>query len=129
MHVRTGDLPFPCKFAFYVTFSMQQQAPHLPTFLQNLKHLNFFGVNIQTIPYLVLMAAHQLSLGSLSPTHAKLGIYWVSVLEVYKNTCCVLVPKIFMKFVFSNSVQSNSKRFLCTSAHFNVGTCCSSTDI
>ena len=40
----------------------------------------------------------------------------------------VLVPKRFMKFVF-NSVQSNSKRFLCTSVHFNVGTCCSSADI
>jgi hypothetical protein len=33
----------------------------------------------------------------------------------------VLVPKSFMKFVF-NIVQSNSKRFLCTSVHFNVGT-------
>jgi hypothetical protein len=31
-------------------------------------------------------------------------------------------------YVFS-SVQSNSKKFLCTSVHFSVGTCCRSTDI
>src|SRR5215469_13508007 len=44
------------------------------------------------------------------------------------STASDLVPKCLNKFAF-NSVQSNSKRFLCTSVHFNVGTCCSSTDI
>jgi hypothetical protein len=56
-------------------------------------------------------------------------MYRVFGLEVYKNIClCFSTQKIYEIYVF-NSVQSNSKRFLCTSAHFNVGTCCSSTDI
>ena len=42
-------------------------------------------------------------------------------LEVYKNTClCFSTQKLYAIYVF-NSVQSNSKRFLCTSVHFNVG--------
>jgi len=56
-------------------------------------------------------------------------IYCVSGLDVYKNTClCFSTLKLHEIYVF-DSVQSNSKRFLCTSVHFNVGTCCSSTDI
>jgi len=56
-------------------------------------------------------------------------MYRVSGLEAYKNTClCFSTQKLYAIYVF-NSVQSNSKRFLCTSVHFNVGTCCSSTDI
>ena len=56
-------------------------------------------------------------------------IYRVSGLQVYKNTClCFNTQKLYAIYVFNN-VQSNSKRFLCTSVHFNVGTCCSSTDI
>jgi len=54
---------------------------------------------------------------------------WVSELELYKNTClCFSTQKLYAIYAF-NSVQSNSKRFLCTYVHFNVGTCCSSTDI
>ena len=56
-------------------------------------------------------------------------LYCVSRLEVYKNRClCFSTQKLYATYVF-NSVQSNSKRFLCTSVHFNVGTCCSPTDI
>jgi hypothetical protein len=39
----------------------------------------------------------------------------------------VSVPKSFMKFIFS-TVYRVTKKFLCTSVHFSVGTCCSSTD-
>ena len=53
----------------------------------------------------------------------------VSGLEAYKNTClCFSTQKLYAIYVF-NSVQSNSKRFLCTSVPFIVGTSCSSTDI
>ena len=46
--------------------------------------------------------------------------YWVSGLEVYKNTClCFSTQKLYAIYVF-NSVQSNLKTFLCTSVHFNV---------
>ena len=63
------------------------------------------------------------------PARSSVGIYRVSGLEVYKNTClCFSTQKLHAIYV-SNSVQSNSKRILCTSVHFNVGTCCSSTDI
>jgi hypothetical protein len=49
--------------------------------------------------------------------------------ELYKNTClCFSTWKLY-KIYFFNSVQSNSKRYVCLSVHFNVGTCCSSTDI
>ena len=49
------------------------------------------------------------------------SIYRVSGLEVYKNTCLYFsTQKLYAIYVF-NSVQSNSKRFLCTSVHFNVG--------
>jgi len=49
------------------------------------------------------------------------AIYTVSGLEVYKNTClCLSTQKLYAIYVF-NSVQSNSKRFLCTSVHFNAG--------
>jgi len=42
-------------------------------------------------------------------------------LEVYKNACLYFsTQKLCAIYVF-NSVQSNSKRFLCTSVHFNVG--------
>jgi hypothetical protein len=58
------------------------------------------------------------------PDFGRLYIYRVSGLEVLKNTCLC-----FSEICVFNSVQSNSKRFLCTSAHFSVGTCCSSTDI
>ena len=55
--------------------------------------------------------------------------YRVSGLQVYKNTCfCFSTWKLYDIYFF-NSVQSNSKIFLCTSVHFNVGTFCSSTDI
>ena len=56
-------------------------------------------------------------------------IYRVSGLEVYKNTCFYFSTWKLYEIYFFNSVQSNSKRFLCTSVHFNVGTFCSSTDI
>ena len=47
-------------------------------------------------------------------------IYRVSGLEVYKNTClCFSTQKLYAIYVF-NSVQSDSRRFLCTSVHFNV---------
>jgi len=45
----------------------------------------------------------------------------MSGLEVYKNTCVYFsTQKLYEIYVF-NSVQSNSKIFLCTSVHFNVG--------
>jgi len=45
----------------------------------------------------------------------------VSGLEVHKNTSlCFSTQKLYAIYVF-NSVQSNSKRFLCTSVHFSVG--------
>jgi len=45
----------------------------------------------------------------------------VSGLEIYKNTyLCFSTQNLYAIYVF-NSVQSNSKRFLCTSVHFNVG--------
>ena len=44
-------------------------------------------------------------------------IYRVFGLEVYKNTCfCFSTQKLY-EIYFLNSVQSNSKRFLCTSVH------------
>jgi len=44
-------------------------------------------------------------------------MYSVSGLEVYKNThLCFSTQKLYAIYVF-NSVQSNSKRFLCTSVH------------
>ena len=55
--------------------------------------------------------------------------YRVSGLEVYKNTCFSFSILKLYEIYFFNSVQSNSKRFLCTSVHFNVGTFCSSTYI
>ena len=51
----------------------------------------------------------------------RLPIYRVSGIEAYKNTyLCFSTPKLYAIYV-SNSVQSNSKRFLCTSVNFNVG--------
>ena len=48
-------------------------------------------------------------------------VYRVSGLEVYKNTClCFSTQKLYAIYVL-NTVQSISKRFLCTSVHFNVG--------
>ena len=45
----------------------------------------------------------------------------MSGLEVHKNTSlCFSTQKLYAIYVF-NSVQSNSKRFLCTSVHFSVG--------
>ena len=50
-----------------------------------------------------------------------LKLYRVSGLELYKNTClCFSTQKLYAIYVF-NSVQSYSKKFLCTSIHFNVG--------
>jgi hypothetical protein len=53
----------------------------------------------------------------------------MSGIEVDKKHAYVLVPKSFMKFVFSTAYRVTQKRFVCTSVHFNVGTCFSSTDI
>ena len=45
----------------------------------------------------------------------------MSGLELYKNIClCFSTQKLYAIYVF-NSVQSNSKRFLCKSVHFNLG--------
>jgi hypothetical protein len=70
----------------------------------------------------------------------KVLTYRVSGVEVYKNTGCprerytkihayVLVPKSFTKFMFPTVYRVTQKTFLCTSVHFNVGPCCSPTDI
>ena len=48
-------------------------------------------------------------------------IIQVSGLEVYKNTRLYFTTQKLYAIYVSNSVQSNSKRFLCTSVHFNVG--------
>ena len=50
-------------------------------------------------------------------------LYRVSGPEIYKNTSicfCFSTQKLYAIYVF-NSVQSNAKRFLCTSVHFNLG--------
>ena len=56
-----------------------------------------------------------------TPGRIKCEKYRMSGLEVYKNTCLYFSTQKFYAIYIFNSVQSNSKRFLCTSVHFNVG--------
>ena len=50
----------------------------------------------------------------------RLYIQGVRVRDIQKYILIFSTQKLYAIYVF-NSVQSNSKRFLCTSVHFNVG--------
>ena len=76
--------------------------------------------NNWTTWHVISCCSHNPEFACASPTMATV-IFRLSGLEVYKNTClCFSTQKLYAIYVF-NSVQSNSKRFLYTSVHFNVG--------